>query len=100
MLRGLSQESLARLCDRHPTYIGQLERGEKCPTIDSIDKVCQALQISLSQLFDKLNSEPSIRTDDIALQCYDMMCSKTKDEQKEMMNLILAIERYKDSTDK
>ena len=99
MLRGLSQESLARLCDRHPTYIGQLERGEKSPTLDSINRVCQALQISLSQLFEKLSDEPTVRTDYIALQCYNMMCSKSSDEQKEMMNLILAIEHYKDSKD-
>ena len=34
---GLSQEKLAELACCHPTYIGQLERGEKNATLDSID---------------------------------------------------------------
>jgi len=93
--RGLSQEALARLCDRHPTYIGQLERGEKNPTLESLERVCEALKIPMSQLLEKVEKEP-IRTDDIALQCYDIMCSKPQDEQKDLMDLILAIERYKD----
>ena len=93
--RGRSQEALARLCERHPTYIGQIERGETNPTLDSLEKVCQALQIPMSQLLEKVEKEP-IRTDDIALQCYDIMCSKSEDEQKDLMDLILAIEHYKD----
>ncbi len=34
--RGLSQEKLAELCSLHPTYIGQIERGEKNATIESL----------------------------------------------------------------
>ena len=49
----------------------------------------------MSQLLEKVEKEP-IRTDDIALQCYDIMCSKSEDEQKDLMDLILAIEHYKD----
>jgi len=94
-LQGLSQEALARLCERHPTFIGQIERGETNPTLESLERVCEALKIPMSQLLEKVEKEP-IRTDDIALQCYDIMCSKTQDEQKDLMDLILAIERYKD----
>ena len=52
--KGLSQERLAELSGCHPTYIGQIERGEKNATIESIEKISTALQISLSQLFEKL----------------------------------------------
>ena len=33
---GLSQERVAELSGCHPTYIGQVERGEKNATIESI----------------------------------------------------------------
>lgn len=34
--KGLSQEKLAELSGCHPTYIGQVERGEKNATLESI----------------------------------------------------------------
>lgn len=48
----LSQESLAFACEIHPAYLGRLERGEKCPTIDTLYKISQGLKIPLSQLLD------------------------------------------------
>lgn len=52
--KGLSQEKLAELAGCHPTYIGQLERGEKNATLESVEKIASAMDISLSELFDKL----------------------------------------------
>ena len=53
--RGLSQEKLAELSGCHPTYIGQVERGEKNATLESIEKIASALNVPLSQLFEKLD---------------------------------------------
>ena len=50
----LSQEKLAELSGCHPTYIGQVERGEKNATLESIEKIASALNIPLAQLFEKL----------------------------------------------
>ena len=50
--RNLSQEQLAELCNLHPTYIGQLERGEKNATIESICKISNAFHMSLEKLFE------------------------------------------------
>jgi cystathionine beta-lyase family protein involved in aluminum resistance len=52
--QGLSQEKLAELSGCHPTYIGQVERGEKNATIESIEKIALALNVPLSKLFEKL----------------------------------------------
>lgn len=32
----ITQEKLAEICELHPTYIGQLERGEKNATIETL----------------------------------------------------------------
>ncbi len=49
--KGLSQEELAHQCDLHRTYIGSIERGEKVVTILTLEKIANALDISLSELF-------------------------------------------------
>ncbi len=56
---GLSQEDLADLCQLHRTYIGSIERGEKTVTIETANKLAQAFNITLSQLFLKLETEQS-----------------------------------------
>lgn len=47
----LSQEQFAFKCDIDRTYIGTLERGEKSPTLNTIEKIARALGISKSELF-------------------------------------------------
>ena len=55
--QSLSQEKLAELCGCHPTYIGQLERGEKNATLESIDRIAASLNISLYKLFENLGEK-------------------------------------------
>jgi transcriptional regulator with XRE-family HTH domain len=50
---GLSQEALAHLCDLHSTYISQLERGVKSPTIRVLRSIGKALEIPTSKLLAK-----------------------------------------------
>ena len=92
--KGLSQEKLAELVGCHPTYIGQLERGEKNATIETVEKISSALQISLSTLFEKLDSI-SDETQSIPLKCYEFIASKTKPEQEQIYRILLEIENYK-----
>ncbi|MCQ4167398.1 helix-turn-helix domain-containing protein [Tahibacter harae] len=40
---GLSQEALADLCGVHATYISQLERGLKSPTVRVLRGIAKAL---------------------------------------------------------
>lgn len=48
---GLSQEELAARSRVHRTYIGMIERGEKNITIRNVDKLAQALDVSIETLF-------------------------------------------------
>lgn len=46
----LSQEELASRAKVHRTYIGMIERAEKNITLENIEKVAKALNLSISQL--------------------------------------------------
>jgi transcriptional regulator with XRE-family HTH domain len=48
--RGLSQEELAFRADLHRTYISQLERGLKSPSLDTIERIAKVLQLRASEL--------------------------------------------------
>lgn len=92
--KGLSQEKLAELSGCHHTYIGQIERGEKNATIESIEKISTALSVSLSKLFEKLGSQDSeVRS--IPLECYELLSAKTAEEQEHIYHILLEIEKYK-----
>ena len=92
---GLSQEKIAELSGCHPTYIGQVERGEKNATLESIEKIASALNVPLSKLFDKYDPDDS---NDIPSKCYEFILSKTKSEQERLYKLILEIDKYKDTS--
>ena len=42
---GLSQEDLAHIAEVHRTYIGGIERGERNPTLTTIQKIAKALGV-------------------------------------------------------
>lgn len=94
---GLSQEKLAELSGCHPTYIGQVERGEKNATLDSIERIASALQVPLSQLFEKLDASQEA-TNSIPLACYELIASKSKSEQEHLFRILMEIDQFK--TDK
>lgn len=47
----LSQEQLAIKAGVHRTYIGMIERAEKNITLENIEKIANALDIKLADLF-------------------------------------------------
>ena len=53
---GLSQEALAGRCKLHPTYISQLERGLKSPTLRVFRGIAEALGASGAELLRKAES--------------------------------------------
>lgn len=45
----LSQEALAEKADLHPNYIGEVERGEKNISVDSLMMIACALKVSVTK---------------------------------------------------
>lgn len=46
----ITQEELALKCDMQPSHIGQLERGIKSPTLETLYKIASGINIPLSEL--------------------------------------------------
>lgn len=90
----LSQEKLAELAGCHPTYIGQLERGEKNATLESIDKIASSLKISLSKLFENLGSDNTSERN-LPLACYEFLLSKNPEEQEQIFKILIEMDKYK-----
>ena len=93
--KGLSQEALVEYAGLHTTYIGQLERGEKNATIDSISKVANALGVSLSKLFENiaLNDEGP----DFPARCYSLIQMQSITDQEKLFKILNSIVQYKDT---
>ncbi len=53
----LSQEELAERAELHRTYLSGLERGEGNPSLEIIEKLVSALDISITEFFSRYNIE-------------------------------------------
>jgi transcriptional regulator with XRE-family HTH domain len=65
--KGLSQENLAELCGLHINYIGGLERGERNVTLLNLEKVSDALKVSVSDFFSYLHKFERVDGRDVLL---------------------------------
>lgn len=77
----------------HPTYIGQVERGEKNATLESIEKICLALKFPMDDLFKYII--PSENSSDVADQCYQLISLQPVKDQKKLLQILCNIIDYK-----
>ena len=58
--KDISQERFADLCDLHRTYISDVEFGKRNVSLENIDKMAKALDITISGLFREVEKHESI----------------------------------------
>jgi CheY-like chemotaxis protein len=54
--QGISQEELAGRAGLHRTYISDVERGARNPSLESIEKIASALNMTVSMLFARVDA--------------------------------------------
>ena len=52
---GVSQEGLSHLAELDRKYIGIIEKGNTNVSIQVLSQICEALDISLSEFFERFN---------------------------------------------
>jgi len=57
---GLSQEELGAEAGLHRTYVSQLERGLKSPSLRTVQRIAEALDISVSELMSLVEQEAAL----------------------------------------
>lgn len=81
----LSQEKLSELCELHPTYIGQIERGEKKASLETIMRICKGLQVTPESLFEKLDYK---QEETPARKAYELFMQIPPEKQQAMLELL------------
>lgn len=55
--KNISQEEFAALCNLHRTYISDIELGKRNLSIENVERIAEALGISVSGLFIEAENE-------------------------------------------
>ena len=94
--RGLSQEKLGFKAGLNTSYIGQVERGEKSPTIVSLEKIANALDLNFEELF-QFDEEFSVVKDMTYIEkiTYELS-GRTGEEQEFIYNLMRQLFWFRD----
>lgn len=62
---GLNQQQLAEKCDIATNYVSEIERGQKFPSVETIERLCSALRIPAYFLFIEektiVNNDPAVK---------------------------------------
>lgn len=87
LMKELSQEKLALEAGINPAFLGHIERGLKCPTIDTLSKISMALNVTLSELV-KIEEENS--NDDLVLNKIMLSLKTLSDEDANRVAHIVA----------
>ena len=71
-----------------------LERAEKNATVESIEKIASALGVSLSTLFERLDTKKDAEHN-IPSKCYELLAAKSREDQERLLRILLEIDEYK-----
>lgn len=88
--KDITQEKLAEICSLHPTYIGQVERGEKNATLESVYRISKGLGIPMSKLLENIEALDD-SSQNIPLDVYRQLLSLPHDKQLGIQTILKGI---------
>lgn len=85
--RGFTQEETAFRAEITPSYYGQLERGTANPTVSMLNKICEVLGVSITDIFTETNTN-LLQIDALSMQILYFLSDKTEEEKSTALALI------------
>lgn len=85
-VRDFSQEDLALRANINPAYFGQVERGLKCPTVDTLYKIAKALDVPLPELL-RTNVIPNCSAD-YSRRMKELLARVPEDKMEKVIQVI------------
>lgn len=84
-IRGLSQEELAARAKINNSFLSQLERGLKAPSLKTLDAIARSLEVPISQLFaDDEEATSSLVEREVA----DLLANATAAQKRDLVELL------------
>ena len=90
MHSGMSQEQIALKAEITTAYLGMIERGEKNPTVIIVEKICNALAVSLAEFFSP-SYKPHSEMDETTLQILQQLNGKSTEEKQVILTILKQI---------
>lgn len=88
----LTQEKLSEAINVSTTYIGQIERGERCPTLDTLIRISNSLGVSIDYLLQESVTPSSTNLMNLWLQ---LTRDLSDNDMKMIIELINVIKNHK-----
>lgn len=85
--RGLTQEEVALRADITASYYGQLERNIANPTISMLNKICDVMGVSITDIFTNSNTN-LLGIDALSMRILHFLSDKTDDEKETALALL------------
>ncbi|MFA5779483.1 MAG: helix-turn-helix transcriptional regulator [Elusimicrobiota bacterium] len=92
----ITQEELAEETEISPSFLGMIERGQRIPSLMTISKICNSLDISVDELLGlrpeimkERKTKYSVRNKDVMLQKVIRLLKDKKEDDKELALRIL-----------
>lgn len=92
--RGWSQEELAHKADITRSYIGQIERGERSVSIDIIERIAKAFDITVDELFRHLQLPAEQRDNNVLSSILELLNGTSIENQKVILDIFHCLEKW------
>ena len=82
--KGFTQEELSERIDINPKYLSSIERGKENPTLNTLIRISESLDVDLSKIFSSIQiQDPAVRK--------SMIISLLDEADKNQLKLIFKI---------